>query len=276
MPEMKDLVPSIGSSTQTYSASVRSAPYSSPMMPWSGKFLRISARMAFSAARSAAVTGSKPPRLLVLDRQRGAEERQDGIAGGGGELIDEAAEVDGRHAASAASHFRGVGRDARQPDWCRRLQSAVRVASLFACNADTSAMRKCMGNRLSALIFVRRSVNYCNAVARLPLPSLGVSSLDLGRLHPRAALFLVWSDLRLFGRRAIGPQFLERNLAEPPRQASPDRPPGGRNAAERSIAPLVHVERAVDLELDGMQAGGRIAVMLGDEAAGIGLVAADL
>ena len=37
MPEMKDLVPSIGSSTQTYSASVRSAPNSSPMMPCSGK-----------------------------------------------------------------------------------------------------------------------------------------------------------------------------------------------------------------------------------------------
>ena len=39
-------------------------------------------------------------------------------------------------------------------------------------------------------------------------------------------------------------------------------------------AALVHVERAVELELDGMQARGRVAVMLGDEAAGIGLVAA--
>ena len=36
MPEMKDLVPSIGSSTQTYSASARSSPNSSPMMPCSG------------------------------------------------------------------------------------------------------------------------------------------------------------------------------------------------------------------------------------------------
>ncbi len=33
MPAMNDLVPSIGSSTQTYSASLRSLPYSSPMMP---------------------------------------------------------------------------------------------------------------------------------------------------------------------------------------------------------------------------------------------------
>jgi hypothetical protein len=38
------------------------------------------------------------------------------------------------------------------------------------------------------LIFVRRGVDYCDAVA-IPLPSLGVSSLDLGRLQPRAVLF---------------------------------------------------------------------------------------
>ena len=37
MPEMNDLVPSIGSSTQTYSASVRSLPNSSPTMPCVGK-----------------------------------------------------------------------------------------------------------------------------------------------------------------------------------------------------------------------------------------------
>src|SRR5664279_4105523 len=43
--------------------------------------------------------------------------------------------------------------------------------------------------RQRPLIFVRRDVNYCNAVA-IPLPSLGVSSLDLGRLPTRAAFFL--------------------------------------------------------------------------------------
>src|SRR5262245_51139475 len=44
------------------------------------------------------------------------------------------------------------------------------------------------------LPFVRCGVFYCSAVtrfaSRLPPPSLGVSSLDLGRLQPRAALFL--------------------------------------------------------------------------------------
>src|SRR5712691_5691631 len=61
MPEMNDFVPSIGSSTQTYSASARSWPNSSPMMPWSGNVRRMSARIAISAAWSAAVTGSKLP-----------------------------------------------------------------------------------------------------------------------------------------------------------------------------------------------------------------------
>ena len=58
MPAMKDLVPSIGSSTQTYSASGRSLPNSSPITPWAGKVRRISERIAVSAAWSAAVTGS--------------------------------------------------------------------------------------------------------------------------------------------------------------------------------------------------------------------------
>ena len=56
-PEMKALVPSMGSSTQTYSASGRSAPYSSPTMPSCGRRAAISSRMADSAARSATVTG---------------------------------------------------------------------------------------------------------------------------------------------------------------------------------------------------------------------------
>lgn len=56
---------------------------------------------------------------------------------------------------------------------------------------------------LRTLIFVRRGVFYCNAVA-IPLPSLGVSSLDLGRLQPRAALFLLVTILQnVFAKRAL-------------------------------------------------------------------------
>jgi hypothetical protein len=44
--------------------------------------------------------------LFVLDRQGGAKKRKNCIAGRGGKLIDEAAEVDGRHAAHLLSAFR--------------------------------------------------------------------------------------------------------------------------------------------------------------------------
>src|SRR6266852_9486075 len=39
--------------------------------------------------------------------------------------------------------------------------------------------------------------------------------------------------------------------------------------------PLVHVDRPVKFELDGVQSAGRVAVMLGDETTGIRLVASD-
>ena len=69
--------------------------------------------------------------------------------------------------------------------------------------------------------------------------------------------------------------------AAPAAESRPAGRPGFRDRRRRSergralVAPLVHVERAVDLELDRVQAGRRVAVVLGDEAARIGLVAAD-
>src|SRR5277367_6940013 len=64
-PEMKLFVPSMGSRTQTYSASGRSAPYSSPITPCAGNVCEINLRIAASAPRSASVTGSNaPPRDL--------------------------------------------------------------------------------------------------------------------------------------------------------------------------------------------------------------------
>ena len=56
-PAANARVPSTGSSTQTNSAPVFSAPYSSPRMPWLGNRPRIIRRMSSSAPRSAAVTG---------------------------------------------------------------------------------------------------------------------------------------------------------------------------------------------------------------------------
>jgi hypothetical protein len=65
MPHTKERVPSTGSSTQLNGERAGRSPYSSPTMPWSGKVASMSARMARSPARSAAVTGSKPEASLL-------------------------------------------------------------------------------------------------------------------------------------------------------------------------------------------------------------------
>ena len=97
MPEMKDLVPSIGSSTQTYSASARSSPNSSPMMPCSGKGAadqRPHGGLGGMVGGGHRVEGAV---ALVGDAERGAEERQDGFAGHGGQLVHKGGEIDGGH-----------------------------------------------------------------------------------------------------------------------------------------------------------------------------------
>src|SRR5665647_2557893 len=127
---------------------------------------------------------------------------------------------------------------------------------------------------LETLIFVRRGVDYCNAVARAIVALLGRFLPRLGPLANASGLFF-WGDGfgRLFGRRPIGVQLFQRDLAQALRQRVQvaSQPP---EAAGALVAALIHIKRAVDLELDGMQAGGRIAVMLGDKAPGIGLIPA--
>lgn len=56
---IKDFVPSIGSSTQTYSAPSPEFPYSSPIIPWSGNFLEIASRSMHSTFLSTSVTGEE-------------------------------------------------------------------------------------------------------------------------------------------------------------------------------------------------------------------------
>src|SRR6185312_14444675 len=72
----------------------------------------------------------------------------------------------------------------------------------------------------------------------------------------------------------IRPQLFQRDLTQPPRQCV-EIGPQAREVLRTLVAPLVHVKRTVDLELDGVQPGGRVAVMFGDEAASIRLVAGD-
>src|SRR5579862_8512951 len=90
------------------------------------------------------------------------------------------------------------------------------------------------------LRFVRRGVSYCSAVARgflaLPSPSLGVSSLDLGRSRKVSGPFLLAFGVSCAGGWSPEPiRLLPGRAATPPagsRQGDPTiartRPPGAR------------------------------------------------
>ena len=121
----------------------------------------------------------------------------------------------------------------------------------------------------------------CGSATALSLPSLGVSSLDLGRLFIQAALFswhchpsAVDDEPRSFGRRLEWAEIIKRNRSQRLGQGRKVARHLRKSCAARA-PPLIHVDRAVEFELDGMQPGCRVAVMLGDEAAGIGLVTPD-
>ena len=117
------------------------------------------------------------------------------------------------------------------------------------------------------LIMLRCHIGFVRLrLVSLSQPFLGVSSLDLGRS--------LW---------CIGP-FLFRRL--PQRigkfhQGFQQRPRWCRASVACKVAKsrvfskrcLIHVEGAVDFDLQGVAAQGGRAIVLGDEAAGIGLVA---
>ena len=133
MPEMNDLVPSIGSSTQTYSASVRSLPYSSPTMPCSGKLRLISERIAFSAARSAAVTGSKPTAEPLSSTP--SEVRKNGRIASpddGRELVDEGGKIDGGHVGAVRVGALGLTKSSGGGN-CRAAQPDCGLESRTCC-----------------------------------------------------------------------------------------------------------------------------------------------
>src|SRR6266436_5328521 len=114
-PEMKDFVPSIGSSTQTYSASSRSLPNSSPTMPCCGKLALIRRRITASAARSASVTGSKSWLLLLLSMP--SEVRKNGRMVSP-EEADEGCEIDDRHGGSLSGGLQAAwGSDRLHAAW---------------------------------------------------------------------------------------------------------------------------------------------------------------
>ena len=101
-PEIKDLVPSIGSSTQTYSASSRSLPNSSPTMPCCGKVgLDQPAHHRFGRAIGFCHR-IEIADAFIVDAKRRPEERQNGFAGGSRKATNEGGEIDDRHDDSLA------------------------------------------------------------------------------------------------------------------------------------------------------------------------------
>ena len=147
-----------------------------------GKVARISARMAFSAARSAAVTGSKPPpascpRPPARCGRTAGSSSPDTVAS----WSTKAGEIDGGHARPwlerpclatctaasrpwrtgiAALSWRSILADeSRLAHCCRNESQAVLERS-------AAAMRQLHGiSGALPLIFVRCGVNYCGAVA---------------------------------------------------------------------------------------------------------------
>src|ERR1039458_145729 len=114
--------------------------------------------------------------------------------------------------------------------------------------------------RQSLLIFVRRSVNYCNAVARAIVALLGRFLPRLGPLANASGPFFGYSAAARYGRSSSSGISPRRRGSGPAPRRSVRGAAGERvERAGARVAALVHVKRAVDLELDGMQAGSRVA-----------------
>src|ERR1039457_6663300 len=124
------------------------------------------------------------------------------------------------------------------------------------------------------MLFSPTAIDFCASRCRLLQCGSDTVAL-LGRFLPRlgplanaSGPFFGYSAAARYGRSSssgISPRPPPRGLRAPPQPVE---------RAGARVAALVHVKRAVDLELDGMEAGSRVAVMLGDEAAGIGLIPA--
>src|SRR5947208_3061623 len=186
----------------------------------------MSARIAASAARSAAVTGSKRPTVPLLSmlsevRKNGRITSPDFAASSSTKLPKSTAGMEwfpGPSGTNEAAYD-------RQPRWGRRAASRVGLCSFRHGGAPSK------GRRNRDLPFVRRGGILLQRgiaiVVAFPPPSLGVSSLDLGRLHPRAALFLPMFSPCADPGAPGGPKL------GPGPQAPPDRPCANRDAAMR-------------------------------------------
>src|SRR6516165_11957113 len=303
MPQINDFVPSIGSSTQTYSASRRSTPNSSPTMPCSGNVRLIRARMAASAARSAAVTGSKPPERLLFSmpsalRKNGLMVSPEMAASSSTKAVKSIAVITapavraytplcaaalrrverpyGIRNPFGRTAYSGIGEDLSERD---RLD----IPSILAhCPTNMHSLRKIIwgkSNRADPI-----TLEFCAAqgmllqcgnerVSPVTVALLGRFLPRLGPLPQGERPFFLSGRAGLFSGGAIRTQFLDWDLDETVGQYFEFLRKLGKGS-RGFVSAFIHVERAVDLKLNGVQPGGRVAVMLGNEAARIWLIAA--
>src|SRR6476620_11543110 len=123
---------------------------------------------------------------------------------------------------------------------------------------------------LRTLIFVRRDVAYCSAVARATAALLGRFLPRLGPLAPASGPFFM--ERPLFGGGPVGPKLLQWDFT----QTSGQGLQLSCQAVECRwplVTSFIHVKGAVYLKLDGMKARSGVAVVFGDEAARIWFVA---
>src|SRR5262249_9867459 len=158
-----------------------------PMMPWSGNVRRISARIAVSAAWSAAVTGSNPPERPLSSMLSAVRKN--------GRMVSP--DTDASSATKAEKSIAVMLRPPGNRQTCRSpllgrssacthgLSDWARLGFLFP-SAAASALREghlCPENGhrhvVFPLLFVRCTVCCCGAVAP------GVTAALLGRFLPR-------------------------------------------------------------------------------------------
>src|SRR6185503_9595499 len=138
---------------------------------------------------------------------------------------------------------------------------------------DPQPCKSACSSASKVLIFVRRGVNYCNAVARAAAALLGRFLPRLGPLAPASGPFF-WQAEKLLSRGPIWPQLLQGDFTKAPRQGLHIL----RQTVESRrtlILAFIHVEGTVDLKLNGVKPDGGVAVVLGNKAAGVWLVTAD-
>src|SRR6476469_6440834 len=162
-------------------------------------------RMLCSAARSAAVTGSKPPTFLFSTaravRKKGRMVSPDALASWSTKLLKSMAvmppALPPALCSVSLSESRSVGNHAGETRFeaAFLLRCGISTLSVFALDhLRTSILRgshaKTAWESLpQTLIFVRRDVAYCSAVARAAAALLGRFLPRLGPLAPASGLF---------------------------------------------------------------------------------------